>query len=238
MRTRLFFHCCKSGIAYRLSSYRLSLSCGLAVMALMSSIPFIPFIACSRSQALEMQISPASGTSEWKALGESSDKPSIYKDGWIDLNKDGIKNVYEDPSQPVEKRVEDLLGRMTTSEKLGQLWKGPQATGKLQLDWIASGGLGTYASVPDPELRNTLQKAAVERSRLGIPLLFGAGEAEEAGGQVEQVEPVGLRDAKQIPPQELDDKVRKILRRKFLLGLFEKPYTIGTPATSAPAKGV
>jgi beta-glucosidase len=47
---------------------------------------------------------------------------NIYHPGWIDLNKDGRKNVYEDASQPVERRVTDLLGRMTLDEKIGQLW--------------------------------------------------------------------------------------------------------------------
>ena len=35
-------------------------------------------------------------------------KDSIYKEGWIDFNKNGRKDIYEDPAQPVEKRVEDL----------------------------------------------------------------------------------------------------------------------------------
>ncbi len=49
--------------------------------------------------------------------------PSIYHDGWIDLDKNGKRDVYEDSSQPVAKRVNDLLGRMTLDEKIGQLWQ-------------------------------------------------------------------------------------------------------------------
>ena len=41
----------------------------------------------------------------------------------LDLNKDGRKDIYEDPSQPVKKRVADLLKRMTFDEKIGQLWQ-------------------------------------------------------------------------------------------------------------------
>ena len=42
---------------------------------------------------------------------------SIYKEGWIDFNKNGKMDVFEDPKQPVEKRVEDLLSQMNLDEK-------------------------------------------------------------------------------------------------------------------------
>ena len=56
-------------------------------------------------------------------VATAADSTSIYHQGWIDLNKDGKKDTYEDPSQPVEKRVTDLLKRMTLDEKIGQLWQ-------------------------------------------------------------------------------------------------------------------
>ena len=39
-----------------------------------------------------------------------------------DLNKNGKLDVYEDPHQPTEARVEDLLGQMTLEEKAGMLF--------------------------------------------------------------------------------------------------------------------
>ena len=48
-------------------------------------------------------------------------RKDIYHDGWIDLNKNGRKDVYEDPAQPVERRVEDLLSQMTLEEKTCQM---------------------------------------------------------------------------------------------------------------------
>src|SRR5512147_1097807 len=39
-----------------------------------------------------------------------------------DLNKNGKLDVYEDPRQPIESRVEDLLGQMTLEEKAGLLF--------------------------------------------------------------------------------------------------------------------
>ena len=40
---------------------------------------------------------------------------------WIDFNKNGRLDVYEDPSRPIDERVEDLLSRMTLEEKTCQM---------------------------------------------------------------------------------------------------------------------
>jgi len=45
----------------------------------------------------------------------------IYRDGWIDLNKNGKKDVYEDQTQPVGKRVDDLISQMSLEEKTCQM---------------------------------------------------------------------------------------------------------------------
>ena len=39
-----------------------------------------------------------------------------------DLNKNGKLDIYEDPRQPIEARIEDLLGQMTLEEKAGMLF--------------------------------------------------------------------------------------------------------------------
>jgi beta-glucosidase len=44
----------------------------------------------------------------------------IYHNGWIDLNKNGRMDVYEDPKAPIEKRIDDLLSQMTLEEKTCQ----------------------------------------------------------------------------------------------------------------------
>src|SRR6266446_7360441 len=44
----------------------------------------------------------------------------IYHHGWIDLNKNGRMDVYEDPKAPLEKRIDDLLSQMTLEEKTCQ----------------------------------------------------------------------------------------------------------------------
>jgi beta-glucosidase len=114
-----------------------------------------------------------------EACGENS--PAIYHDGWIDLNKNGKRDIYEDSSQPVAKRVNDLLKRMTLEEKIGQLWQPSIETEPdKQFDaQLRQGEIGSFLSSflgelgETPVTRNKLQHIAVEQSRLGIPLIFG-----------------------------------------------------------------
>ena len=77
----------------------------------------------------------------------------------------------------VERRVEALLARMTLEEKLGQLqqldghWDGRY---KDEQPGLARQGLiGSTLNVRGARATNELQRAAVEGSRLKIPLIFG-----------------------------------------------------------------
>ena len=96
---------------------------------------------------------------------------------YIDFNKNGKKDAFEDAARPVEKRIDNLLGQMTREEKIGQL--NQPHTGwdnkfdKSVVDLAAKGGFGTIIWVgTDVKMRNEYQRAAVEKSRLGIPVLF------------------------------------------------------------------
>ncbi|MEM2921559.1 MAG: glycoside hydrolase family 3 N-terminal domain-containing protein, partial [Candidatus Bathyarchaeia archaeon] len=84
----------------------------------------------------------------------------------------GEKPVYLDPSQPVEKRVEDLLGRMTLEEKVGQLCQ-YSGFSEQNEDIIREGRVGSLLNVFGAEKVNRVQSIAVKNSRLGIPLIFG-----------------------------------------------------------------
>lgn len=80
----------------------------------------------------------------------------------------------------IETRVDSLLRRMTTEEKIGQLVQysagqptGP-GTGRTDYeDMIAHGQIGSLFNVVDPHQINIYQHIAVEKSRLHIPILFG-----------------------------------------------------------------
>jgi beta-glucosidase len=77
--------------------------------------------------------------------------------------------------QEIERKVEALLSQMTLEEKIGQM---TVMTMRRTDDRIASllkqGKLGSVYGIPeDPEETNQLQKAAIEGSRLKIPLVIG-----------------------------------------------------------------
>ena len=46
---------------------------------------------------------------------------SIYKKGWIDFNKNGVMDVYENPNAVLDDRIEDLLSQMNVEEKTCQM---------------------------------------------------------------------------------------------------------------------
>src|SRR5947209_6389431 len=50
----------------------------------------------------------------------AQDSRSIYHQGWIDLNKNGRMDLYENPRAPINARVEDLLRQMNLNEKTCQ----------------------------------------------------------------------------------------------------------------------
>ncbi|MEM2946090.1 MAG: glycoside hydrolase family 3 N-terminal domain-containing protein [Thermoproteota archaeon] len=94
----------------------------------------------------------------------------IYREDWIDFNKNGVKDPFEDPSQPVEKRVEDLLRRMTLQEKLAQLRSSRD---------LPDEGVGNLTHVTrglpakeGAEKANQYQVKAIEKTRLGIPVII------------------------------------------------------------------
>lgn len=78
---------------------------------------------------------------------------------------------FRDPALPIERRVEDLLGRMTLEEKVGQLmqYDGRQ-DGVAEL--AAAGKVGSILCVLG-EAQVTAPAKAALGSRLGIPLLVG-----------------------------------------------------------------
>ena len=48
--------------------------------------------------------------------------PNQQENTYRDLNKNGKMDIYEDKSQPVEARVNDLLAQMTLEEKAGTMF--------------------------------------------------------------------------------------------------------------------
>jgi beta-glucosidase len=125
--------------------------------------------------------------------------PAIYHDGWIDFNKNGREDVFEDPSQPVDKRVEDLLSQMTVEEKTCQLatlygyrrvlkyplptpeWKNEiWKDGIANIDEMHNGveksgdADNPYIATPAATVKalNEVERWFIEETRLGIPAEF------------------------------------------------------------------
>ena len=86
---------------------------------------------------------------------------------------------YKDATLPVEERVEDLLGRMTREEKILQLNQytlgdNDNVNNIEEATVKVPAGIGSLIYFSEnPELRNGMQRRAMEETRLGIPILFG-----------------------------------------------------------------
>lgn len=133
------------------------------------------------------------------AFPAGAQNKNIYHKGWIDFNKNGVKDIYEDSSQPVEKRVENLLLQMNINEKTCQLatlygygrvlkdslptenWKNEiWKDGIANIDEMLNGVGGKsklveqmlYPFSNHAEAINKIQKWFVEETRLGIPVDF------------------------------------------------------------------
>jgi beta-glucosidase len=130
--------------------------------------------------------------------GQTSNK-NLYHKGWIDFNKNGIKDIYEDPLQPIDKRVDDLVSQMTIEEKTcqmvtlygyGRVLKDelptPQWKNELWKDGICNidEQLSNTTFRPSTITKwsypysnhataiNIIQKWFIEETRLGIPVDF------------------------------------------------------------------
>lgn len=73
----------------------------------------------------------------------------------------------------VEGRIDELMGKMTLEEKIGQLVQvTPNLVPDIE-DRIKAGGIGSIFTIDDLDKITKYQKLAVEETRLGIPLITG-----------------------------------------------------------------
>lgn len=128
--------------------------------------------------------------------GASAVAQRIYHRGWIDFNKNGKMDVYENPHAPIDDRVADLVAQMTTEEKTCQLatlygsgrvlrdalptdgwsrevWR--DGIGNIDEEHNGIGRFGSQYAYPysrHVEALHTIQRWFVEHTRLGIPVDF------------------------------------------------------------------
>ncbi|CAN5500605.1 glycoside hydrolase family 3 N-terminal domain-containing protein [soil metagenome] len=128
-----------------------------------------------------------------------SQQKVTYHNDWIDFNKNGHKDIFEDTSQAIEKRVDDLLNQMTLEEKTCQMatlygygrvlkdelptpswkqevWKDGIANIDEELNGVPfhpeANSSYSFPFSKHANAVNTIQKWFVEETRLGIPVDF------------------------------------------------------------------
>lgn len=128
-------------------------------------------------------------------------KSEMYHKGWIDFNKNGIKDIYEDPAATLDARIENLLQQMTLEEKTCQmvtlygykrvlkdalptpewkqmLWKDGIGAIDEHLNGFQQWGLppsdneNVWPASRHAWALNEIQRFFVEDTRLGIPVDF------------------------------------------------------------------
>jgi beta-glucosidase len=153
----------------------------------------------NKSQKL-LRVCLASAVFAAVALGAHAQQKNIYHKGWVDFNKNGKMDVFEDPTQSIDKRINDLLSQMTVDEKTCQMatlygykrvlkeempapswknevWKDGIANIDEELNSLASHTDAANSQYSFPYSKhagaiNTIQKWFVEETRLGIPVDF------------------------------------------------------------------
>ena len=128
---------------------------------------------------------------------QQTTRKHIYHSGWIDLNKNGRMDVFEDPKIDVERRITNLLSQMTLEEKScqtatlygynrvlkdelptadwkNQIWKDGIANIDEHLNGWGSGSKSVYANDIEKHVwaMNEVQRFFIEETRLGIPVDF------------------------------------------------------------------
>jgi beta-glucosidase len=123
---------------------------------------------------------------------------NIYHEGWIDLNKNGKMDDYENPKMDIEIRIKDLLSKMTPEEKtcqmatlygfgrvladelptenwVNEIWKDGIANIDEHLNGLDRKSSTTQYSWPPSKhakAMNETQRFFIEKTRLGIPADF------------------------------------------------------------------
>nr|QDX46940.1 beta-glucosidase-1 [Camellia sinensis var. sinensis] len=101
---------------------------------------------------------------------------------WVGITEEAEYMKYNDPKQPLNVRINDLMKRMTVEEKIGQMVQIERnvASSDVMKQYFIGSILSGGGSVPAPKasaetwvnMVNDFQKGAVS-TRLGIPMIYG-----------------------------------------------------------------
>lgn len=105
----------------------------------------------------------------------------------------------------MERFVDDLLGKMTLDEKIGQMNQlNLEGINDTLFTKIKAGQIGSLLNITDPKEINMVQEAAVEGSRLGIPLIIG----RDVIHGFKTIFPIPLGQAASFNPQIVEEGAR------------------------------
>lgn len=114
-------------------------------------------------------------------IAEPYDGLTPYEEMMSAINGKEIREIPIRSEEEIQKKVKELLQKMTLKEKIGQMSQssgeevseiGMEIEGKPMTEQIESGEIGSIIYVGySPETIFSYQKKAVEKTRLGIPLL-------------------------------------------------------------------
>ncbi|KQS51429.1 MULTISPECIES: hypothetical protein [unclassified Sphingomonas] len=185
---------------------------------------------------------------------ESRSGPVLTLDGhrFRDLDRNGRLDAYEDWRLSPERRTDDLLGRMTLTEKAGTMlhvalptiggtferYDLARINTMVRLHGITSFGSRTALSPRRFAEQNAALQAIGETSRLGIPITITtdpdkemrvAPRAQTNGrGRISDGDTpapiIAAGRAGRVAEARIDASVRPIMIAKFVSGLFENPY--------------
>ena len=108
----------------------------------------------------------------------------------------------QDPVTETDRKVEELLSQMTLREKVGQM--NQLSGGAWLVDQAAKGEVGSILNCVDPAEINAVQRAAVEESRLGIPILV----ARDVIHGFRTIFPIPLGLASTFDPEVVEEGAR------------------------------
>ena len=89
------------------------------IMKQFYKISLICFLVCFSTNTVFSQYTRNTYKDNLKTYNLPKNK--IYKNGWIDFNKNGMKDVYEDPTANIDDRIDDLINQMNIEEKTNQM---------------------------------------------------------------------------------------------------------------------
>ena len=116
---------------------------------------------------------------------------------------------------PIEQRIDELLSQMTLEEKIGQLNQVTAYDTEGMKAEAAAGSIGSILNLVDPVEINKIQRAAVEESRLGIPLVF----ARDVIHGFHTIFPIPLGQAATFDPAIVEEGARVAAKEAVASGV-------------------